>query len=517
MSEALSAAAAPNAAPNVLTLRTLIEQRRKAGERFRLSEVVATVVPICTELAALHARGEHVYVHPSSIGAGPDGQPRIVPALAKSRPSDARDAAAIAPELASSPPTARSSVFGIGAVVYEMLTLHTVAPGMQPPTKLVQGLPAIVDVILAKALLQDPAQRPDDLPAFAQAIHQFAPKSIAPPPAADEGAFEVEVDLRSSMLPPSDSAAAAAMIPKGPAAPRISAHDASDPFAAVLDVRPSQPQARASNSALEELSALKARLEADPAPRWIVVKDKMDHGPFAAIELLQQIASDSFKGDDLLVDSHTGTKVPIKEHPEFSRFAHHAQLKRDAIKEQKAVVAAEKAEKTAAGAKTTVGIIAVVALLAAVVLVYWRIQKGREEEAKRKADEAALSIAGEGSIAGKKKDPPKAAGGGGGGGGGWGGKSYEDALKNTTSDMDSETLSTKECAAPVGGDIAGSCGLNGSATAKYVVKNGRAVGVSVTTDPPQPSVNSCMAGRISALSWRSVAGATGCIRTFKVH
>ena len=83
--------------------------------------------------------------------------------------------------------------------------------------------------------------------------------------------------------------------------------------------------------------------------------------------------------------------------------------------------------------------------------------------------------------------------------------------------MDAETLSTKECAAPIGGDIAGGCGLNGSATAKVVVKNGRAQGVTVTTDPPQPGVNSCMSARISGLSWRAVPGVTGCIRTFKVH
>ncbi|MGZ3418981.1 MAG: hypothetical protein ACXVEE_14005 [Polyangiales bacterium] len=514
MSEALSSpgASPQRAAQNVTTLRTLIEQRRQSGQRFKLAEVVAIVVPITTELAGM---AEQPWIHPSSIGAGPDGVPRVIGALAKSRPTDARDLTAIAPELSSSSPTTRSSVFALGAMVYEMLTLHTVSAGMQPPTQMVEGLPPIVDVILAKALVQDPMQRPDDLKAFAQAIHHFAPKSVAPPPAADEAAFEVEIDMRTSMLPETSSAAAVKAVPKAEPV-RISAPD--DPFAAVVDVRPSQPTAnRTSNSAQEELAALKARLEADTAPRWIVVKDKMDHGPFAAIELLQQIASDTFKPTDLLKDTHTNTDVIIKDHPEFSRFAHHAQLKRDHIKEQKDVAVAEKAEKRAGAAKGTIGIIAVAALLGVVALVYWRIQKGREEEAKRKADEEALSIAGEGSIAGKAKEKPKFAGGGGGGGGGFGGKSYEDALKNSVSDMDAETLSTKECSAPVGGDIAASCGLNGSATAKIVVKNGRAIGVTVTTDPSQPGVNSCMAGRINGLSWRSVPGTTGCIRTFKVH
>lgn len=505
MSEALSEVSA-DAPPQIVTLRTLIEQRTQANKRFHLNEVVAIVVPICTELAQMHEKGEDVYVHPSSIGAGPDGVPRIIKALSGTKPGDAKDQAAIAPELASGPPTSRASVFGVGAIVYEMLTLTPIGPGMKAPSQAVPGLPPIVDNILAKALLADPSQRPDDLPAFAQAIHHFAPASIAPPPHVDEHAFEVEVDLRSSMLPAE---------PEPPAVSRKSASD--DPFGAI-EVRPSAPQnAPRVSGAAEELNALKARLESDPSPRWIVVKDKMDHGPFAAIELLQQIVSNSFTRDDLLVDTHTGNKTPIKDHPEFSRFAHHAHLKREEVAEAKAVVVAEKREKTAAGAKTTIGIIAVAAILVVVVLVALKIKKGRDEEAARKADDTALQIAGEGSIAGKKKDPPKPTGGGGGGGGAWGGKSYEDALKNTVSDMEADMLSSKECAAPISGDIAGGCGLNGSATAKVVVKNGRAVGVTVTTDPSQPSVNSCMAGRISGLSWRSVPGATGCIRTFKVH
>jgi eukaryotic-like serine/threonine-protein kinase len=504
MSQALSGVSAASSSQNVTTLRAQLDARVKSGERFRLSEVVAIVVPLCAEIAALHAKGEPVYVHPAAIGSGPDGTPHVIASLARTKPSGGRDAAAIAPELASSAPTARSSVYGVGAIVYEMLTLQPVGAGMKPPTQLVPELPPIVDQILAKALVADASERPADLPAFAQAIHHFAPKSIAPPPMVEDSSFEVDIDVSMSMVPPAAGVpAVSGRIPT------------MNPFGTVVDARVSEP-VRPSNSASEELAALKARLEADPAPRWIVVKDKMDHGPFAAIELLQQIVSNSFKPLDLLVDTHTGKKVVIKDHPEFSRFAHHAHLRREEIAETKAVIVAEKREKVAAAGKTTIGILAVAGVLTVAGLVFWRIQAKRAEDAKRRAEEEAMSIAGEGSIAGQKKAvAPKV--GGGGGGGAWGGKSYDDALKNSVSDMDADTLSTKECAAPVGGDIAASCGLNGSATAKIVVKNGRAAGVTVTTDPSQPGVNSCMAGRISGLSWRSVAGATGCIRTFKAH
>ncbi|GAC1553335.1 MAG: hypothetical protein NVS3B10_15130 [Polyangiales bacterium] len=515
----------------ILTLRALFDQRKAKGERFRLAEVVGIVVPICTDLAQRHARGETPWVHAGAIGAGADGLPRLIPDLARNRPSDPRDAAAIAPELARSAPTPRSSVFALGALVYEMLTLQPIGPGMKPPTQVVVGIPAMVDTILAKALVTDPAQRPDDLSAFAQAIHHFAPASIAPPPAADESAFEVDIDLRSSMLPPPGMDLNAVSIPRAPrivdldpmspAAPISQRNGGNqDPFASVVDMRHSQPESDpqrvSANRALDELSQLKARLEADPTPRWMMVKDKMDHGPFAAIELLQMIVSDRFAPDDLLVDTHTGAKMKLAEHPEFSRFAHHAALKRENVKETKAVAQAERSEKAAGAAKGTFGIIAVIAAIAVVGVVVWRIQAKRAEDEQRKARDAAMQVAGEGSIKGQTvATKPKFAGGG-GGGGGYGGKSYDDALKNTVSGNDEEGISMSECSA-VGGGVAAGCGLSGSATAKFVVQAGHVKGVSVSTDPPQPGVESCMKGAIGGMSFRNMPAATGCIRTFKVH
>lgn len=505
--------------PNVITLRDLIAQRQKSGERFHLSEVVSIVVPICTDIAQRQARGETVYVHASAIGAGLDGVPRLIPNLAKHKPREASDQHALAPELATSAPTTRSSVFGIGAVVYEMLTLHAIGQGMKPPSAIVSGLPPIVDTILAKALVTDPLQRPDDLPAFAQAIHHFAPTSVAPPPNVDETAFEVELDLRSSMLPPGGVNLANPVIPKNEPV-RVSAPLDDDPFAAVLGppaAHASSESTRPGNRAVEELNSLKARLEADPAPRWIVVKDKMDHGPFAAIELLQQIASDTFRPDDILVDTHNSSRTKIKEHPEFSRFAHHANLRREEVKEKKEVVALEKSEGRRGAAKGVIGVIAVVAVLGIVGFVIWKIKGKADEDARRRKEQEAISLAGEGSIAGKEKAKPKWGGGGGGGGYGAGGSNADEALKKSLSDYDAETLMPAECSAPVGGGIAGGCGLSGSARAKIVVQNGKCLGVTVTTDPSQPGVNSCMEGRIRGLSWKSVPGTSVCIRTFKAN
>src|SRR5687768_14206523 len=101
MSEALSAISPTPSSQNVSTLRAQIDARVKSGERFKLAEVVALVVPLCAEIAAVHAKGEPVYVHASAIGAGPDGTPHLIPSLARTKASGGRDAAAMAPELAT--------------------------------------------------------------------------------------------------------------------------------------------------------------------------------------------------------------------------------------------------------------------------------------------------------------------------------------------------------------------------------------------------------------------------------
>ena len=55
-----------------------------------------------------------------------------------------------------------------------------------------------------------------------------------------------------------------------------------------------------------QLATMKARLESDPRPRYVVNRARMDHGPFNAVELLQQIASHKFAGADILRDELTG-------------------------------------------------------------------------------------------------------------------------------------------------------------------------------------------------------------------
>jgi len=92
---------------------------------------------------------------------------------------------------------------------------------------------------------------------------------------------------------------------------------------------------------------------------------------------------------------------------------------------------------------------------------------------------------------------------------------YDYALKNTVSKDDADTLSTKECAAPLGGEMAVACNLDGTAKVEVAVVNGKAIGATVTVTPAKPKVVRCMRKRIALATWPSLPGLTGCVRTFK--
>ena len=57
----------------------------------------------------------------------------------------------------------------------------------------------------------------------------------------------------------------------------------------VPDLSPRRPLDDALRALLtQRLADLKASLESDPRPRYVVIKDGMDHGPFSAVELLDR-------------------------------------------------------------------------------------------------------------------------------------------------------------------------------------------------------------------------------------
>lgn len=482
------------------TLRAVIAEGAAAGRLLSLDDAIAIIVPLCTDLKERHARGEHHWVHASAVERGPDGLFRLNPALA-TPPTDPRDRAALAPEVvkANAPGNARASVFAVGAMLYEALCGTPVGPGMRRPREVVASLPESFEHLLAKALVADPAHRPDDLGALASAMHHLAPMKSIPPPDVDVSRLDkgddFEVDVSLSLVPPPVAGAAPApqiIMPGG---------------MPVIDAR--APQKPLTNPTAE-LATLKANLEADQRPRWVINKMRMDHGPFSAVELLQQIASHKFLGTDTLRDELTGTSKLIDEWDEFKPFAEHARMHRDIIKEKHEVAQAEVAEKKAGIAKYILGGVVALALVAVGGAFVFKQVGSRKEGGDLTDDPSAIDLSGGGSLKGVKK--PAGGGAGGKGGGFASGMSYEQALNSNNEEMTmgakgGPDLTDGQLQGPMRnvGSFLASCGAPDSmkVTVKVAIKNGRAVGVTVSTDPANPGVGSCIDRSVRGLSWPS--------------
>jgi hypothetical protein len=488
--------------PPSMTLRSLLDTRRGEGRRMSVEEAVAVIVPVCLDLQERHARGEMLYVHPSAIAPGSDGVPRFKPRLALV-PTHAGDRHCLAPELQRGlqPGDACASVYSIGAMLYEMVTGQHIGPAMKRPRDIEPSLPDALEALIGKAIIGDRAHRPADLAALASAMYHVAPQRSIHPPDVSEGRLDAsaqgEVDVRFSMLPPQTQV------------PRI---DGGDPFGAPIidrtNVSGDRPSRKGADDARAILEGLKARLESDPRPRYVVSKDLMDHGPFSAVELLQQIASHAFTSDHILRDEISGQQMPIAEWEEFAPFAQQAGFLREKRAEEKAVVRAADADKKSGIAKSIIAVSLIVAL-AGVLAVWFFARRGTRNEDIVVARDRTGSVEVNGDIKGKKKGGAGGGGGGGGGGGYSGGTSFENVLNSNNEtvgmgEQGSADLTNAQLAAPLAhASFVVRCGApdDMKVSVRVAVKMGAAVGVTVGTNPPSPGVAACIDRAVRGLRW----------------
>lgn len=485
------------------SLRRRLAELQSRRQPLNLKQAIGVVVPVAVEVAEVHRAGHHLFLHPSCLVEDEYGFYHVEPELSQAPPSDPRDRACIAPELQlSALGDARASVYALGAIVYELLTGESVGRGMRRPSELVPGIPEQLELVLTKALVAHPDRRPDDLNALAQALYQLAPAgSIAPPPADtshldQRGDFEVDVSL--SMLPP---------------VPRQAARQAPVQAQSPYDVAVRQaPVAVAVDHQTEQLAALKRSLEADRTPRYVVVKDGMDHGPFAGVELLQQIANHTFEPDDVIRDTVANTEIAVKDSPQFSHFAKHAKIHRDIKEEKAAIERVVVKESRSTRSKALLGMLLVGALVAAGG-VWFLTQRGAKSDEIAVQGETAANVESDTSLEVKKGT--RAGGGVVGSKGGYpmlgGGMSCESARAAYTEQM---TMGAKGQADITGqqygnvlnrGSYFANCGVPDSMKLNIcaAVQNGRAVGVTVTTSPRDGRVASCVAGGVRRLSFPS--------------
>ena len=285
----------------------------------------------------------------------------------------------------------------------------------------------------------------------------------------------------------------------------------SDPLAPPVIDRSSQD--RVSRKSLDDptakLAALKARLESDPRPRYVVNRDRMDHGPFSAVELLQQIASHQFLGEHGLRDEVSGRQMPIADWEEFSPFAQQASLLREKRAEEKAVVRAAAADQKSGIAKTIVAASVVIALAGALA-VWFFTRRGTRNEDVVVTNDRGGTIDVNGDIKGRKHAAGSGHAGGGGGAAFSGGMSYEQVLNSNNEQITmgggsgAPDLTNAQLSGPLrNASFVPACGApdDMKVVVRVAVKMGSPIGVTVTTNPPNNSVAACIDRSVRGLRW----------------
>ena len=459
-------------------LTTVVARKRAEGEPLSLRGAYNVIAHVARALSAAADKGtSHGGLRPSVVWIAQSGRVKVaefgiaraVLRTAGAAALGATEQAFLAPEVRSGGlPDARADVFGLGGLLYTMLTGRNagddyVAPSSAHP----EGKPEI-DQILLRCLAADPGAR------YASAEEVRA--ALAPHCASGDGADEpgegaalgvdvdVDVDMALSEAPPPSAVSKiaapiprAAPVPQAPAAQaapvpqaaprpapvpppdgapqigqRVSLHDGfraqdvsrtSLPFGAPPTVQPVK-------SAEVDLGAILGTITQNDAARWMVEKDKLDHGPFSGRELVGLIAKGEVLGDHGLLTMDTGERRKVRDVPEFVEFVEQYKMKKASLDEKQAIVTAAKVEKASNAAKFLVagGVLAGIALIGGVFFYTRTAETNRQIADAQLADLYARGDVEIEGTAGILPDPPRGGGRRGGRRAGGGGASYEDAM-----------------------------------------------------------------------------------------
>jgi len=315
-------------------LSDFIQERN--GDPISLRGIYNVVAHLCSALSYAHEKGPHGTLRPSIVWVTRGGRVKVHDfgvgqVLLGAAGSDAfksTDHACLAPEVKrGEPATPQTDVFGIGAILYELLTTRSPGSDFVAPSHVRDDIPAAMDGILFQCLAPDPKDRFDSPEAVRNALLPFVTEANSLPPPADVG-VGVDIDLGSVLPPP----------------------DLEIPMFSLVPLAPQQPLAPPP-APKRGLMSMINQLSADTKQRWMVAQDKMDHGPFNARELIERLNVGDFSGDDLTFNTDTGERKALREWPEFRDFILQREHQDTTAAEQAARVNAHRSEKRSSAMK----------------------------------------------------------------------------------------------------------------------------------------------------------------------
>ncbi|MBN1653819.1 MAG: protein kinase [Deltaproteobacteria bacterium] len=414
-------------------LSDFILNRKKTNRMISVRGAYNVVTHLCKALAQAHEITFHGALRPSTVWVTKSGRVKIsdfgiTRALLQSgkwKLLEEQEQAYLAPEIRmGGRADARCDIFGLGALLYVLLTGRSPTETFIPPSQANPDATPQIDAVLMKCLAADPSARFASPLEVSEALLPVVAETPAPREYEFDFDVEVDVDIAASLAPPGETtknddvvvtpkaaplpafpqkAAPPPLIPVVKPQPVAVANGFPDPTGLPSDVEsnesdsePSVPRTRQSEV---DLNNLLKKITENDAPRWMVVKDNLDHGPFSGRELVQLIVKGDVLADHSVLNIDTGERKKVIEYPEFVEFIEQQKIRKSEEAYQQALVRSTKIEKRANFAKFIVltSGIAVVGLAATIFLI---TRQSAEEEKLAHVDLAALFESGQVKITG---------------------------------------------------------------------------------------------------------------------
>lgn len=439
-------------------LADFVTKHIQSGKPISLRGAYNVVAHVCNALTALHATGAHGGVRPTAVWIGEDGKVQLGDlVLARAALSAGgtgglpdNEAAFLAPELKlGQPPTPASDIFGLGALLYVLLTSRSPMDAFVFPSQVHPECSQALDAELIRALSPDPAARHPSPDAFRTSL--LALMEDAAQASSEDFGLDIEVEVNLASIAPgrrNSIAPQQVAIPKAAPVPAVTQRDSGadgpgvgarvsihEQFRPSIEVNAAEAEAARRRQSLGEvdLKDVLAKITEDDAPRWMVVKNGMDHGPFSGRQLVNMIVQGEALSTHELMNTDTGRRGKVSEFAEFQEFLAQYELRRAETQRAAALANVETKEKHSARFKVVFGI-AALGVIGLGAGIYALSLSGAGSKNKSDA-ELDMYRRGEVAIEGSAGILPVPKGGGGGarrsgsaGSSGGGGASYEDAM-----------------------------------------------------------------------------------------
>ena len=433
-------------------LEGLLSRRNSAGKHFSLKGVYNIVANVANAIIYIHRKAHHGILSPRTILVSRSGRIRVgdvgygdvIPYFKPDVYASENEVLFWAPEMKKlgGSATKASDIYSLGALLYYLVSGKAYRTGSPPVTQVNPGTPPEIESIILKSLDKDPSKRFQSVEEFKNALKDVISDKRMSLPAPPDGevidddiSIDVEIDLPPEIPLTQDAAK-----------PQVSsslkgAQVMTDIDSMSKEMAQSQPPgARIDVSTTSiDMDKIMSTVSSDNIERWMVQKDKLDHGPFTDRELIQQILLGEVLGKHQLLNTDNGVRKKVKDYSEFKKYLDRYLVRKKELEEQAAMERAEKVEKRTNWTQYTVALIIVV-VIGAAIGIYLYSRKHREDKVYSTEELAAMFEKGEISLkmsAGILKDKRSGRRGrkgskrgrsGASGSGGGGALTYEEAM-----------------------------------------------------------------------------------------